>query len=377
MIRPLRKALAGWLLREPPASGSDLLHSPQQMQMFLDRERMRSDRGNSSFSLLRFTFAGPMRGDTLDRMAGVFRQRLRATDDAGLLSADSVGILLPETNAVGAWTVAADLERLLPLLRDEAECDVFTYPGENGPFDDDRVEAAREPDFVSHQAHQAPSGGVAIERPPRQVRPMQALFLKPLPAWKRALDIVGAATALILLSPLLIAVAVVIKITSPGPVIFRQLRHTLGGRPFMMYKFRTMTADAEQQKAALRPLSEQDGPAFKIADDPRVTRLGRFLRSTSIDELPQLVNVLKGEITLVGPRPLPCDESHGCERWQQRRLDVTPGLTCIWQVRGRSSVSFAEWMRMDLQYIQSRTAAHDLKLLVATVPAVVIGRGAR
>ena len=143
---------------------------------------------------------------------------------------------------------------------------------------------------------------------------MQALFLKPLPAWKRALDIVGAATALILLSPLLIAVAVVIKITSPGPVIFRQLRHTLGGRPFMMYKFRTMTADAEQQKAALRPLSEQDGPAFKIADDPRVTRLGRFLRSTSIDELPQLVNVLKGEITLVGPRPLPCDESHGCER---------------------------------------------------------------
>ena len=151
MIRPLRKALAGWLLREPPASGSDLLHSPQQMQMFLDRERMRSDRGNSSFSLLRFTFAGPMRGDTLDRMAGVFRQRLRATDDAGLLSADSVGILLPETNAVGAWTVAADLERLLPLLRDEAECDVFTYPGENGPFDDDRVEAAREPDFVSHQ----------------------------------------------------------------------------------------------------------------------------------------------------------------------------------------------------------------------------------
>ncbi len=347
------------------------------MQVILDRERMRCDRGNSSFSLVSFTFAHPLSKDVLDTMAGVFRRRLRATDDAGLLAADRVGVLLPETNSDGAWKLAADLVELLPVLRESTACDIFAYPSDSDLSHEERADAADDSDFVSRPSDRTPVGGRAYEPATRQVRPMQTLFIKPLPAWKRALDVVGASIALVLLSPLMLAAALAIKVTSPGPVIFRQRRHTLGGRPFMMYKFRTMTVDAEQLQAALRQYSEQDGPAFKIADDPRVTWLGRFLRSTSIDELPQLVNVLRGEISLVGPRPLPCRESHGCERWQQRRLDVTPGLTCIWQVRGRSSVSFAEWMRMDLQYIRSRSAVHDLRLLAETVPAVVIGRGAR
>ena len=154
-------------------------------------------------------------------------------------------------------------------------------------------------------------------------------------------------------------------------------RAGLGGRPFTILKFRTMTADAEVQKAALRPLSERDGPAFKLSRDPRVTAVGRILRQTSIDELPQLWNVLRGEMSLVGPRPLPLDESDECARWQRHRLDVTPGLTCIWQVHGRSTVTFDEWMRMDMQYIESRSFWQDVKILAMTVPAVLLKRGPR
>jgi lipopolysaccharide/colanic/teichoic acid biosynthesis glycosyltransferase len=195
--------------------------------------------------------------------------------------------------------------------------------------------------------------------------------------WKRALDLAGAVVGLVAFSPVLAAAAVAIKLTSPGPVIFKQRRAGLGGRPFTIYKFRTMVADAEARKKALRALSEQDGPAFKLTHDPRVTAVGRFLRKTSIDELPQLFNVLKGDMSLVGPRPLPVDESDGCELWQKRRLDVTPGLTCIWQIKGRSQVTFAEWVRMDVAYMRSRTVLHDLFILFQTIPAVLFRRGAR
>jgi lipopolysaccharide/colanic/teichoic acid biosynthesis glycosyltransferase len=143
-----------------------------------------------------------------------------------------------------------------------------------------------------------------------------------------------------------------------------------------MWKFRTMVADAEARKAALMSLNEQDGPAFKIKRDPRITTVGRFLRSTSLDELPQLWNVLKGDMSLVGPRPLPCSESDRCERWQRRRLEVMPGLTGRWQVQGRSSVSFADWVRMDVRYIENQSLGEDLRLILLTVPALVLRKGA-
>jgi lipopolysaccharide/colanic/teichoic acid biosynthesis glycosyltransferase len=190
------------------------------------------------------------------------------------------------------------------------------------------------------------------------------------------LDIAGAGVGLLLLSPLLTVVAVAVKLTSAGPVLFTQKRTGAGGRTFVLYKFRSMYVDAEGRKAELMTLNEQDGPAFKIRKDPRVTWLGRWLRSTSLDELPQLWNVLKGDMSLVGPRPLPCNESAACTIWQKRRLDVTPGLTCIWQVEGRSSVSFNEWIRMDLQYLEERSLKADLKLLARTIPAVLSRRGA-
>src|SRR5262249_28347556 len=157
-------------------------------------------------------------------------------------------------------------------------------------------------------------------------------------------------------------VAIAIKLTSRGPVLFKQWRTGRGGRPFLIWKFRTMGVDAEARKAELAQLNEQDGPAFKIRNDPRITRLGRILRKTSLHELPQLWNVLRGDMSLVGPRPLPCAEADSCEGWQRRRLEVMPGITCIWQVWGRSSVSFADWVRMDVRYIRSHSLYQDVLL---------------
>lgn len=333
------------------------LHSVERMRAILERERMRADRGNSSFALATFTFPAPCDDSTLTAIARILAERLRATDDAGVMSPRRVGIVLPETPAAGAWRLAEQICDLLPAAMPRPECDVYVYPAtQDHPSLETIVEDT--------------------EDEGREALPMQALFAQPLPGWKRAIDVVIAGTALVVAAPLLIVVAVAIKLTSPGPVFFRQRRHTIGGRGFTMYKFRTMCVDAEAQKAALRAHSEQDGPAFKMQNDPRVTRLGSFLRKASIDELPQLFNVLLGEMSLVGPRPLPCDESRRCAPWQQRRLDVTPGLTCIWQVRGRSKVSFADWIRMDIQYIRSRSLANDVKLIAQTVPAVVLRRGA-
>ena len=195
-------------------------------------------------------------------------------------------------------------------------------------------------------------------------------------AVKRAIDIAVSATALALLSPLLLAVAASVKLTSRGPVLFRQTRVGQRGRLFHMLKFRSMIANAEELKTRLLAHNEQQGPVFKMKSDPRVTGVGRFLRKYSLDELPQLVNVLRGEMSLVGPRPPLPVEVATYEAWQRRRLSVRPGLTCVWQVSGRSNISFEEWMYLDMQYIDHWSLQRDLQLLVQTVPAVLVGRGA-
>ncbi len=171
-------------------------------------------------------------------------------------------------------------------------------------------------------------------------------------------------------------VAIAIKLTSPGPVIFRQQRAGLNGRPFSFYKFRSMYLDAEERRLALENSNEQYGPIFKIKHDPRITPVGRVLRKMSIDELPQLWNVLKGDMTLVGPRPPTLNEVPEYERWQSRRLQLKGGLTCIWQVSGRSEIGFEDWMRMDLRHFQQRSFLFDAEILARTATAVLTGRGA-
>jgi exopolysaccharide biosynthesis polyprenyl glycosylphosphotransferase len=196
-------------------------------------------------------------------------------------------------------------------------------------------------------------------------------------AIKRAIDIVGAAAVLLILSPLMLMVAAAIKVTSRGPIVFTQARCGLGRRPFQMYKFRSMFADADKLQAALEERNEASGPVFKIWDDPRITPLGRFLRKSSIDELPQLWNVLRGDMSLVGPRPLPWRDVKRITRpSDMRRFSMRPGITCLWQVQGRSHIGFERWVELDLDYIDRWSLAFDAEILVKTFPAVLNGKGA-
>jgi len=195
-------------------------------------------------------------------------------------------------------------------------------------------------------------------------------------AVKYMLDKVGAICGLLLGLPILTATALAIKIDSKGPVFFRQTRSGLNGKPFKLYKFRTMCADAEAQKEKLKTLNEMSGPVFKVKNDPRVTRVGRFLRKTSLDELPQFINVLNGDMSLVGPRPPLPKEVAEYEPWQHRKLSVKPGVTCTWQVSGRNNIDFDDWMRLDLDYIDNWSLWEDAKILAKTIPAVLKGSGA-
>lgn len=194
---------------------------------------------------------------------------------------------------------------------------------------------------------------------------------------KRVLDFTLALAAMVLLSPVLVGSAILIALTGRGPVFFVQRRVGLNKRVFAVYKFRTMMVDAEKRMREIEHLNEVSGPVFKISNDPRITPVGKFLRKTSIDELPQLINVLKGDMSLVGPRPLPVRDYEGfSEDWQRRRFSVRPGITCLWQVSGRSSISFDKWMELDLQYIDKWSLWLDLRILARTIPAVLKGEGA-
>lgn len=194
---------------------------------------------------------------------------------------------------------------------------------------------------------------------------------------KRTLDFTVSLLAMIALAPIFLLTALLVKLTSPGPVLFVQERVGLNKRRFRLYKFRTMVADAESRMAEIEHLNEAQGPVFKIRNDPRMTRVGKFLRKVSLDELPQFFNVLKGDMSLVGPRPLPVRDYQGFSQdWQRRRFSVRPGITCLWQVNGRSSISFEKWMELDMQYIDQWSLRLDLEILVKTIPAVIKGTGA-
>jgi len=193
---------------------------------------------------------------------------------------------------------------------------------------------------------------------------------------KRLFDTAFSAFLLVLLSPLFALVALLVKLTTPGPVFYSQIRCGLNGRRFRLYKFRSMFKDAEKQFDDVQHLNELDGPAFKSSRDPRITSLGRHLRRLSIDEWPQLFNILKGEMSFVGPRPPVPQEVEKYERWQRRRLRMKPGLTCLWALEGRNQLDFRRWMRLDLDYIEQWSLLLDFKILCRTIPRVLSGRGA-
>ena len=189
---------------------------------------------------------------------------------------------------------------------------------------------------------------------------------------KRGVDILGSIIGLILAFPIMIIVMILIKLEDPkGPIFFKQIRSGMNGSTFEMYKFRSMYVDAEDRLEELMHLNEQSGPVFKITNDPRITRIGKFIRKTSLDELPQLLNVLKGDMSIVGPRPALPRETIQYTPYQMQRLLVKPGITCIWQVSGRNNIEFEEWVELDLEYIQKRSVLLDMKLILLTIPALL------
>lgn len=369
LISALTRALHRWTT--PDSATEPTYHAPQALRAALERERARSDRTGTVFSFLSFNRCADRAG--LERIVQALRSRLRTTDEFGWMDDDQVGAVLLDAPASQAWMIADDVLRDWPRDLARPDCEVFSYPNQQPRQTRGGTRRRRSTDGSQRRpAYPTVSAG----RLTQPVHRMEALFVRRIPGWKRGFDIVGSAVGLGLSLPLLVLAIIAIRLTSAGPAVYRQRRAGLGGVPFTIYKLRTMSVDADARKHALISQNEQDGPAFKIKHDPRVTPVGRVLRKTSLDELPQLFNVLRGDMSLVGPRPLPWDEAMACEGWQQRRLDVTPGLTGIWQVKGRARTGFADWVRMDMRYIRARSFLQDMKLLILTVPAVILRKGA-
>ncbi len=433
----LRRALA--LPAPAGRRATDSVVGADEFRRIVLRERARSDRIGGSLSLLLLDAGGEHSlEDQFEAWSLTIAQRVRCTDAVGWYDGRTVGVVLPDTDHEGALIVSRQLKSALPATAAQARWRLFVHPehtrgadagrpNSGGRDAQDPLELLRAPDSgsdavsghvprtrVAAAAASPATAGASIrarsngrggatavatrseravdassrrsvvslaaaglsETSKLEVQPLQSLLLVRTSPLKRCVDIAGASLALLALSPVLLAAAVAVKLTSPGPVLFRQQRAGLGGRPFTFYKFRSMTADAEARKKDLLAHNEQTGPVFKIAADPRITRVGRILRRTSIDELPQLWNVLRGDMSLVGPRPPILAEVKDYERWQRRRLEIAGGLTCIWQVSGRSSILFNDWVRLDLRYVEQSSAWTDLRLLARTIPAVVTCRGA-
>jgi lipopolysaccharide/colanic/teichoic acid biosynthesis glycosyltransferase len=333
----------------------------------LQRERRRADRTKSPLSIAIFRYDGAQ-DDELVRGAdllALFRKQKRETDILGTLGDRTVALILPDTSSQGAQELARRLE--VPLRALQFTLTAGTYPDDL--FDD--LLKGRLRDLT--QAHP-----LFIDRRPSAERLGKLV--------KRTIDVAGASMGIVLLSPVMLATAATIALTSPGPVIYRQIRLGKGGVPFTFYKFRSMRPDGGDQihrEYVISLISGGQGraangsaakPWAKLQSDPRVTPVGRFIRRTSIDELPQLFNVLKGDLSLIGPRPALTYEAEEYQSWHLRRiLEVKPGVSGLWQVEGGPNVTFDDMVRLDLQYVRTQSVMLDLKIMVKTIK-VILGR---
>lgn len=373
---------------------SEVLNS-EDFEYAARREYNLSRRSGRAFSMILLRPTEPDAPD-LQSVGDLLRKRTRCSDVVGMMRRDTVAVILPETDGEGAWTLVDAILASLPDGGKGVDATVGSQPSErargertgNGRDDEqdppengsggsggsgkEEREAAT-PRFEADSERDPAPVGEQVARP---VEDLMGLFVQSISLSKRLIDIVVSVTMLLLLWPLFLVIGAAIVLTSRGGALYRQQRAGLAGRPFVFYKFRTMEEGAEENWEELIPRNEQQGPAFKIADDPRITPLGRFLRRSSLDELPQFWNVLRGDMTLVGPRPPKLNEVSEYEPWQRQRLDITGGLTCTWQVSGRSEILFRDWVRMDIRYVRGRSAWTDALLLLRTVGAVLSGRGA-
>jgi lipopolysaccharide/colanic/teichoic acid biosynthesis glycosyltransferase len=328
-------------------------------------------------------------------LARVLAERIRSTDEAGWLDNHRIGVFLPDTSAVGAWRLADDICQVVATKSSPPKCTVYTYPSRwlsnnnrhsaqlrfQGASPESATTAS--PDFLVSAKHSVSENldldaqRLAANRAPDRGESTDAfeslLLSSPLPTWKRTMDIVGALCGLILLSPLLLLVTLIIKIVSPGPAFFKQQRVGYMGRTFTMWKFRTMKpeVDTSLHEQHISRLLNNNQPMTKLDDELQIIPFGKILRETCLDELPQLINVLNGEMSLVGPRPpIPYElEEYLC--WHNRRVDAVPGLTGLWQVSGKNRLTFDEMVRLDIQYWRNKSLWLDVRILLMTPPAIV------
>lgn len=425
------RRLANLLLGRSGSRRPEGVLAPAQFNLAVLKEQSRCARQprEHEFSLVRIPAAGGNHRSR-QRLAADARAVLRLVDEVALNDRE-VALLLPETSREGAYVVAGRIRPLADRAGFSGAFEIFSYPeddpvsGNSADLQDkvpadgnldglgghERLDPPHEfhgldsinggdfaggngqypagsrgggtatlvspalspPDSVSQPAAQpaGPASSLSAAVVSGQAVPVSL----PTPFWKSALDLLVATFALLLLAPVFAVVAIAIKLDSRGPVFFRQKREGKDGRVFDMLKFRTMKDGADALRDSLLHSNLQDGPAFKVKNDPRVTRFGRYLRKSCIDELPQLVNILWGDMSLVGPRPLPVFESRASRMWHRQRLAVLPGLTCLWQVSGSRDMKFDQWMRLDLEYIRRRSLPLDLRLIVKTVWLAVMHRG--
>jgi len=331
---------------------------PEVFRIILDRERARSDRNGHELSLVMFDIESDQDEKTLSALIKALKNRSRAIDRYGWFDEEHIAVLLPNTKYRGSFKLAHDIcEMMVENKVQPLAYKTYTYPTK---WLTDRINLRRKP------------GGHHREQ--THIEGANPLFAIKIPAWKRGLDIVGSITAFVLASPFFILVPVIIKIVSPGPVCFRQERVGYGGRIFTFLKFRTMRVniDRSNHEEYLSDLIKSDKPMTKMdkMNDPRIIPMGKLMRKTCIDELPQLINVLRGEMSLVGPRPCLPNEADEYLKWHKYRFDIKPGMTGLWQVSGKNRLSFKQMIRLDIQYAKKLSLLRDIKILIRTIPSV-------
>lgn len=377
--------------------------SAKQFQTILESERYRADRNQHQFSLVVFDVNRSDENHIQIRyLAHVLRNRIRSTDRTGWLDNGRIGIVLPYTSAAGAWRFADDVCQSMAAKAEPPECTVYTYPSNSYP---DSYEQSGQMHFADLSpewkttmpggfsmsakhagslnddfASQQPSADT-IRNCHEVAQSLEPFFTQPLPIWKRTMDIVGALLGLIVLSPLLLLLGLIIKIVSPGPVIFRQERIRHSGKVFKMLKFRTMDVNADKSrheqyvteliKGATNNKPNSKKPMLKLDNYPGIIAFGKVLRKTCLDELPQLINVLWGEMSLVGPRPPLSYEVEKYPQWCYGRFDAIPGMTGLWQVSGKNRLTFDQMVRLDIRYSREKSVWLDTKIILKTPFAIV------
>jgi len=369
------------LIRLLDAKIFNRVQSSREFTSILHRERDRADRTGQEFSMAVFEVGnGSGKTHAARSLVPILTHRIRSTDSIGWLSDGRIGAVLPHTRPECAWKFV-DNVRMAYNGIPPPECVVYAYPSSWLPGDDSGP--PRDPLSLRRTPVPGDTGdsGMQFSRmdTASHARPIEELdphVLFRIPLGKRAIDILGSLVALLLLSPLFVLVALFIRIVSPGPVLFRQKRVGYLGRVFTMWKFRTMhvNADATLHRNYLQELIHNENVMTKLDNgrDPRIIPFGHLIRATGIDELPQLINVLLGDMSLVGPRPCLPYEAYEYHPWQMRRFDAVPGLTGLWQVSGKNRTTFKEMMRLDIGYARKRAFLLDLMIVLKTIPAIVV-----